>query len=197
MDSKYLSKKTGMIMEPTAKLANDQDYVMEYLDLHPSRSYSISFSIPGIPEAYVRERATRFSSNKKVRFYNAKQQIMADDRKIIGRQLTSEDRKALSEMLPKAGDPKTGASVSIIATYFLPMPKSMSIKERLLAEAGMLFPSGRPDLDNYDKFLLDTLHDVIYDDDSIVTSIKSVKRYCLEGGNPRTEVLITAERASI
>ena len=41
------------------------------------------------------------------------------------------------------------------------------------------------ELNNFDKFLLDSLHEVLYDDDKHVVKIKSEKRYDFE---PRTEL---------
>ena len=85
-------------------------------------------------------------------------------------------------------------TVEINATYFYPIPKGDSIKLSALKDAGLINPVSRIDLDNYDKFLLDSLHEVLYDDDKHVVSINSTKKYST---SPRTEVHATVNKLII
>lgn len=47
----------------------------------------------------------------------------------------------------------------------------------LLRESAPLYPTGRPDIDNYIKFYLDVLNGIAYKDDSQIVKIKAVKMY--------------------
>ena len=47
------------------------------------------------------------------------------------------------------------------------------------------YPGKKPDIDNYEKFVLDCLNGVVYLDDSLVVSCRHDKRY---SKNPRTEI---------
>lgn len=79
--------------------------------------------------------------------------------------------------------------------FWLPIPKSWSKKKRALALDGELLPISRPDIDNYEKAVLDALNDVIYHDDSQVVYKASFKAY---SGEPRTEIgIIKAEDINV
>lgn len=67
------------------------------------------------------------------------------------------------------GDPLEGP-LTVRACYYLSRPKSVTIKKRP-------FPIARPDLDNYDKLLLDACNKVVWDDDSQIINMSSSKRY--------------------
>ena len=89
---------------------------------------------------------------------------------------------------PKSGLIMTGVFIEI--KIFKSIPKSMSKKKRVLAEAGDLRPTTRPDIDNYMKSVFDALNKIIWLDDSQVVG-------CLVGKffstTPRTEVIIKTE----
>lgn len=67
-------------------------------------------------------------------------------------------------------------------TAFLPYPKSMSKKRRLVS-----LPVTRPDLDNYIKQVEDALSGYAYKDDSSIVTIIARKRY---GEPPRWEITL-------
>lgn len=50
------------------------------------------------------------------------------------------------------------------------------------------FPTTKPDLDNYVKFVLDCLNEIVFRDDALVVEEVSCKRYSRK---PRTEIEIT------
>ena len=71
--------------------------------------------------------------------------------------------------------------------FYVPIQATGSKKTKLLKEEKKILPNIRPDIDNYIKFVMDSLHDVIYDDDKVVTGVIAHKYY---SENPRTELNI-------
>jgi Holliday junction resolvase RusA-like endonuclease len=80
-------------------------------------------------------------------------------------------REAMGDRLRFLG----AVRVDIVAS--LPVPKSWSKKKRAHALAGEIFPTSRPDLDNYEKSALDALNCVVFNDDSQVVKKTSEKVY--------------------
>lgn len=66
-------------------------------------------------------------------------------------------------------------SVSIDAVFPVPAGWSRATKRQDLA--GLIKPSGKPDLDNIAKAVLDALNAVAYTDDSKVVALHITKRY--------------------
>lgn len=77
--------------------------------------------------------------------------------------------------------------VYMIATFYLPIPKSWSKKKRKMALDGDLMPTSKPDCSNYIKSIEDALNGVIYKDDSQIVDVYARKRY---SERPRAEVSI-------
>lgn len=67
-----------------------------------------------------------------------------------------------------------------IDAYF-PIPKSWTKKKKADALAGDIYPTGKPDIDNIQKAVLDALNGSAYDDDKQVVKIVCTKRYALHG----------------
>ena len=86
---------------------------------------------------------------------------------------------------PKSGLIMTGVSIEI--KIFKSIPKSMSKKKRVLAEAGNLRPTTRPDGDNYEKGIFDALKGVIWHDDGQIVDCHWQKFF---SNTPRVEVEI-------
>jgi Holliday junction resolvase RusA-like endonuclease len=59
----------------------------------------------------------------------------------------------------------------------VPVAPSWSRKKRQAALAGALHPTGKPDLDNCVKLLMDALNGILWRDDAQVTDIAVIKRY--------------------
>jgi Holliday junction resolvase RusA-like endonuclease len=57
------------------------------------------------------------------------------------------------------------------------MPIGFSAKEKVLALTGNLLPTTKPDLDNLEKTILDTMNAIVYTDDTCITSLSSFKMY--------------------
>lgn len=76
-------------------------------------------------------------------------------------------------------------AVMIIA--YRPIPKSFSKKKAAAAEAGEIYPTTKPDADNYLKGVKDALKGIMWVDDSQVVDVYARKRY---SSRPRIEVKI-------
>jgi len=82
--------------------------------------------------------------------------------------------------------PFLGAVILKIIVYRA-IPKSMSKKKQVLAEAGLLRPIVKPDLDNYEKLVCDSMNKIFYNDDSQIVDCHTQKYYSV---NPHTIVEI-------
>lgn len=70
---------------------------------------------------------------------------------------------------------------------YLPIPKSMSNKERILAELGLIRPISKPDWDNLGKTYSDMIQGTLLFDDSLIIEGISKKFY---SSKPRIEIHI-------
>lgn len=137
----------------------------------------LEFSFPGKPESYARERKGRGKH-----FYNPKNEEMQKLKVFCAKATPKEKRKLLLELFK---DKESEFSVELELKFFLPIPKndSKTIKENKIS--GKIRPTIRPDLDNYVKFVMDSMHDVLYDDDKRVVKVTSEKIFSEE---PRSEI---------
>jgi Holliday junction resolvase RusA-like endonuclease len=74
-------------------------------------------------------------------------------------------------------------AVKVVAYY--PIPKSATKAQLAAMQAGKIFPSRKPDIDNVLKVVLDALNGVAYKDDSRVVCVEAEKKYSFE---PRLEI---------
>lgn len=161
------------------ELLNNKEYINKLNNnyiLNNNIKY-INFIINKKPESYSRERQGRGNH-----FYNPKGDKMIEYKNEMLHQMSKEDYKYTRELLNKEN-----YKLEIDCQFYLPIQKSSSIETTILKEMKLIQPMGRPDTDNYIKFILDSMHAVVYDDDSKVVSIKGEKFYSL---NPRTEIHI-------
>ena len=77
--------------------------------------------------------------------------------------------------------------LSVRIVEYRAIPASWSKKRRAEALAGVIRPTGRPDMDNVIKAILDSLNGRMWRDDSQVVSLHAEKRYA---ETPRAEVEI-------
>lgn len=68
------------------------------------------------------------------------------------------------------GRPPFAGPVRMTVEAFLPVPASWSEKKRRAALAGLVYPTSRPDLDNYEKAAADSLNEIVFRDDSQVVA---------------------------
>lgn len=80
-----------------------------------------------------------------------------------------------------------GEQYEISLRFFFRPPPGKDANEKLW---GLIPHTGRPDLDNLEKFVLDCANGVLYHDDAQITRLSSTKHYCI---NPRTEIVILSK----
>ena len=86
------------------------------------------------------------------------------------------------------GRDQIDGALSAVVRVFVAIPASMPKRRRADAEAGLVRPVTRPDLDNYIK-CLDALNGIVFRDDSQIAEIIASKRYSTE---PRLEIELRA-----
>lgn len=153
------------------KIKNDSDEIISEFD-----NYIFSFIINKKPESYARERKGRGKH-----FYNPKEGIIKEYKEIMKKQLSKKEKLIVEDSFKKE------SYIELYCDFYIPIPKNDSIKTAAQKEMKMILPAKRPDLDNYEKLLLDALHDVIYNDDSKVIKISGSKFYSMD---PRTELKV-------
>lgn len=136
----------------------------------------ITFTIYRKPEPYARPRVTRHGT------YNPKATLMDLYNKELRGQLCEENYQYIKNIIKN----NITHRIELEVKYYIPISKNETNKNSVLKKIGIYKPTSRPDLDNYDKFILDVLHNVIYEDDKVVTKITSEKLYDFEG---RTEII--------
>lgn len=119
-------------------------------------------TIPGNPIPAARPRVTSTHT------YNPKSTLMHKISQIIKAQWPA---------------PPLNCPVSLTLRFFMPIPKSLSIKKQL--RLSNTPHTKRPDLDNLCKQYLDASNNIIFKDDSLVYKIYASKVY---SDNPRTEI---------
>lgn len=75
--------------------------------------------------------------------------------------------------------------IVMLCDFYVPIPKSMSKKDKQKAVECELRPSKKPDIDNYIKAVMDALNEVAYWDDRQIISITANKWYATE---PRVDI---------
>lgn len=83
--------------------------------------------------------------------------------------------------------PPSEAPLIVVTSFYRPIPKSFSKKKREEAEARLILPQTKPDLDNYLKGLLDALNGVVWKDDNQIVALVACKLY---SERPRTEITV-------
>lgn len=134
----------------------------------------IEFTVLGEPVAQGRPRATTI--NGRVRMYDPKKSN--DFKKYVKLTAAQHAPKQLLE-----------GPLKMKVTVYRPTLKSFSKKKAREAEAGLLRPVTKPDVDNYVKGIKDALKMVIWKDDSQVVDLQVSKFY---SEKPRVEVQIQA-----
>jgi Holliday junction resolvase RusA-like endonuclease len=81
-----------------------------------------------------------------------------------------------------------GRPIWMRATFVRAIPASWSVKKQNAAQAGVLYPVGRPDLDNFWKACVDALNGTVYVDDALIVEGYARKVY---GSIPHVVVTLT------
>lgn len=139
---------------------------------------SIDFVIPGEPKGKGRARS-RIAKGKGgqqfVAHYTPKETVEYEN--LV--------RMAAHEAMAGAEPTSFPCRVKIIA--YCSIPASWSKKKQAKALAGEIFPTGKPDLDNIEKSVLDGMNKIVFRDDSVVCDVSKAKRY---SSIPRVEVWV-------
>lgn len=75
----------------------------------------------------------------------------------------------------------------------LPVPQSWSERKRRAALAGSIYPTSKPDTDNFQKIALDACNKVVFADDSQVVDLHGFKRY---SDRPRLVIIVSQKVAA-
>ena len=90
-------------------------------------------------------------------------------------------------MAQGARQPLSGAVLVRIEAH-IPIPKSWPKYKYEQARQGEIKPTGKPDIDNYIKAALDGCNEIVWNDDSQVTEVTSLKAYSI---NPHLLIVAT------
>jgi Holliday junction resolvase RusA-like endonuclease len=141
----------------------------------------IEFKIMGTPFPKLR---ARFSSKTKC-FYNLQQDTEENIRWFLKSQI---QEKYKSVYFPLKGP------IACDIDFFIKPPASWTKKDNNLLSWGIYNHTSKPDLDNFAKFYIDCMNEIVYEDDRQLYSIYVKKYYSYE---PRTEIRIMSNRKSI
>lgn len=139
---------------------------------------SVEFVIPGEPKGKGRARsriAKARDGRQFVTHYTPKDTVEYEN--LV--------RMAAHEAMAGEAPTRFPCHVSILVRCSV--PASWSRKRRALALAGVILPTGKPDLDNTEKAVLDGMNKIVFRDDSVVCSVSKIKCY---SETPRVEVLV-------
>ena len=128
----------------------------------------ITFTLPGKPVPWARARR------------RGKTYFMAP---VVRRYHTALQRAAMVAIR----DQMATGPVVVTVEAVLPVPPSWSKQKREDALRGLKRPTGRPDVDNYAKIVLDALNGIAWKDDAQVCELTATKRY---GPNPHLTVTV-------
>ena len=97
-------------------------------------------------------------------------------------------KKELSQLarLHYRDEPLDGA-LEIEVSFYRPVQKSLSKKERARRLSGEHRPTVKPDLDNYIKSTLDALNGILWTDDKHIVDLHAHKYY---SDDPRIEIAV-------
>lgn len=79
--------------------------------------------------------------------------------------------------IQQIGQPVLTAALNVAIDIDVEVPASWSRKKREAALSGAVRPTGKPDLDNAAKLILDALNKIAWVDDSQVVRLTARKRY--------------------
>lgn len=135
----------------------------------------IEIIVPGEPVAKARPRATTIGG--KPRLYTPKK-------------TASYENLIAAEAARVFGDrPLMDGPIFLEVTCYRSIPRSWSKKKQAAAAACEIYPTTRPDADNFLKAICDGLNQIIWVDDSLCVSVSLHKRYSLK---PCTVIVVAS-----
>ncbi len=97
-----------------------------------------------------------------------------------------EDKLGWAAQATMAGKTLFEGPLEVTVGVFVPIPESKPAKWKQEAVAGRIFPTKKPDADNYAK-ILDALNQIVWVDDSQIVHLTVYKLYDL---SPRIRILV-------
>lgn len=181
----YAKAESGQIAKALEKSDNP------HRDDTPVKTLTSSFVVRGEPIPLSRPRMGRQG------FYNPDAKAETDFRNQCKHQVTEEWFGEMKRIFDDEANPVAPKRIeheyyiTMKIDFYVAIPKSDTLIDAYLKDIGKIKPTARiGDVDNYIKFVLDAMHEVIYSDDKHVTRIVAEKHYSFE---PRTEIQVTAE----
>ena len=120
----------------------------------------LTFAIQGAPVAKARPRVLRSGQT-----YTPAKSV-AYERQV-----------QLAAALAMRGHARLIGAVQATFRFDLPIPASWSAKKRAAAITGEIAPTGKPDLDNLLKSVLDSIRTIVIGDDAVIVDVRATKRY--------------------
>jgi Holliday junction resolvase RusA-like endonuclease len=149
--------------------------------LEPMPVFEVSFAVFGDPVAKGRPR---FVANASAAGVQPSGRAYTPARTRRYEATVKEAAKAAMGVLTPTDRP-----VQMTMVAFMPIPASWSKQKKARAMAGLILPTGKPDLDNLEKSVTDALNEIVYRDDSQICDVTKSKRY---SDRPRVVVRLFA-----
>ena len=123
----------------------------------------VRFIMPGVPRGKARPRA----------------RIVGGHAHIYTPSVTASEEGAVRLFTSQAmrGRPPMDGPIDLRLAAYMPVPPSWSEKKRKSALAGRIMPTGRPDVDNIAKLVMDGMKGIAWRDDTQVVNFAAWKRY--------------------
>jgi Holliday junction resolvase RusA-like endonuclease len=131
----------------------------------------IRICIPGVPRAWER------AGHRLVRNAAGKQFIVS-----YTPNQTRAEQGSVKWFATRAmnGRPPLDGAIDLRIGAFVSVPRSWSKRKQADALAGTIYPTSRPDFDNYEKLATDALKGIVWRDDAQVVNAAFWKRYSTE-----------------
>jgi Holliday junction resolvase RusA-like endonuclease len=123
----------------------------------------ISFSIPGQPQGKGRPKFARRGNF--VGAYTPKETV------------NYENLVKMYAQEAMNGQSLIDGPVSVEISAYVMVPESWSKKKKVMALSDQVYPTTKPDVDNFAKACLDSLNGIVWKDDKQVIDLKVMKRY--------------------
>lgn len=139
---------------------------------------SIKFTVPGEPKGKGRHRSRIATSGAGKSFIANYAPAETVEYENLVRLVAHEAMR---------GAAPTSNPVSVTIDAYCSVPASWSLRKRGRALAGDVLPTGKPDLDNVEKAVLDGMNKIVFRDDAVACDVAKRKRY---SETPRVEVWV-------
>jgi Holliday junction resolvase RusA-like endonuclease len=120
----------------------------------------VTFAVQGVPVAKARPRVLRsgqaYTPAKSVAY---------------------ERQVQFAATLAMRGHARLTGAVQAALRFDLPIPASWSARKRAAAITGEIAPTGKPDLGNLLKSVLDGIRTIVIGDDAVIVEMRATKRY--------------------